>query len=329
MHYSRLARHGTTDTPKATVVCERCTIKWEWIVVGKYPKYCPTCRPLVQAENVSQWGKAHKRKACKECGVVPQNCVGRGCISKLGLCNPCTAKRRYIVKEKQCKLCFKTKSRDQFYFGANFTDGIDPRCKECRAEQERAKALHILRPCECCGKQKVLDSDKPYYGKRYRCPHPHKKCPQCKECVALTDIAANGAWCRRCDATNQRERRKLYPEQYNNEDSRLRGRMRNSWRREKINLLTPEDKKETFEYRKKIQNDRCFYCGALGSTDDHYFSLSQGGTDHWWNLVRACQFCNFSKSDKCGDCFIAKEPCACEVLRVLDEESYLTFRFEF
>ena len=29
------------------------------------------------------------------------------------------------------------------------------------------------------------------------------------------------------------------------------------------------------------------------------------GTDNWWNLVRACQWCNLSKGPKNGDEFIA------------------------
>jgi hypothetical protein len=58
-------------------------------------------------------------------------------------------------------------------------------------------------------------------------------------------------------------------------------------------------------YREAIANDPCFYCGAAGEQDDHYVSLARGGTDHWWNLVRACQRCNCQKCDRSGDEFIA------------------------
>jgi 5-methylcytosine-specific restriction endonuclease McrA len=56
-------------------------------------------------------------------------------------------------------------------------------------------------------------------------------------------------------------------------------------------------------YRKAIKNDPCFYCGEPGEHDDHYQALADGGTDHWWNLVRACRKCNQSKHTTHGDTF--------------------------
>ena len=42
-------------------------------------------------------------------------------------------------------------------------------------------------------------------------------------------------------------------------------------------------------YRLAIRNDPCFYCGSPETAHvDHFFPLAKGGTDHWWNLVRAC-----------------------------------------
>jgi HNH endonuclease len=58
-------------------------------------------------------------------------------------------------------------------------------------------------------------------------------------------------------------------------------------------------------YRKAIANDLCFYCGRPGEHDDHYVPLAIGGTDHWWNLVRACRLCNQHKHAQHGDDFIA------------------------
>jgi hypothetical protein len=58
-------------------------------------------------------------------------------------------------------------------------------------------------------------------------------------------------------------------------------------------------------YRKAIANDPCFYCGDLGEQDDHYNPLAKGGTDHWWNLVRACISCNYHKHDMHGDDFLS------------------------
>lgn len=61
------------------------------------------------------------------------------------------------------------------------------------------------------------------------------------------------------------------------------------------------------EYRRATVGDPCFYCGATGTTDvDHFFPLAKGGTDHWWNLRRACEPCNSRKWARCGTWFILK-----------------------
>jgi 5-methylcytosine-specific restriction endonuclease McrA len=56
-------------------------------------------------------------------------------------------------------------------------------------------------------------------------------------------------------------------------------------------------------YRLAIAGDPCFYCGGPGEEDDHYQALAAGGTDHWWNLVRACRSCNARKNAMHGDEF--------------------------
>ena len=79
----------------------------------------------------------------------------------------------------------------------------------------------------------------------------------------------------------------------------------NARRRVKIKInMTAEDRDLSVEYRKAIAHDPCFYCGKPGEHDDHYISLANGGTDHWWNLVRACAWCNHSKHTMNGDEFI-------------------------
>jgi 5-methylcytosine-specific restriction endonuclease McrA len=55
------------------------------------------------------------------------------------------------------------------------------------------------------------------------------------------------------------------------------------------------DRVLSVEYRKAIANDPCTYCGRPGEQDDHRLPLARGGTDHWWNLHRACTNCNQRK----------------------------------
>jgi 5-methylcytosine-specific restriction endonuclease McrA len=42
----------------------------------------------------------------------------------------------------------------------------------------------------------------------------------------------------------------------------------------------------------------CRYCGRIATHVDHIIPRSAGGSDHLWNLVAACQFCNCSKGAK-------------------------------
>lgn len=77
-------------------------------------------------------------------------------------------------------------------------------------------------------------------------------------------------------------------------------------RRQRISVaMTAEERAESAEWRKLIKDDPCFYCGALETHHvDHYISLANGGTDHWWNLVRACSPCNLRKGRMNGDDFL-------------------------
>lgn len=61
------------------------------------------------------------------------------------------------------------------------------------------------------------------------------------------------------------------------------------------------------EYRRAIRHDRCFYCGSPDTDHvDHFFPLAKGGTDHFFNLVRACRKCNLSKNTMCGTAFLLR-----------------------
>jgi hypothetical protein len=78
-----------------------------------------------------------------------------------------------------------------------------------------------------------------------------------------------------------------------------------SARRRYRQKLSKQDAMITAEYRLAIAKDPCWYCNDIGAImhDDHYFPLGKGGTDHWFNLVRACDTCNFSKGSRCGTWF--------------------------
>lgn len=65
-------------------------------------------------------------------------------------------------------------------------------------------------------------------------------------------------------------------------------------------FMSSVDKDISIEYRKAIKADPCKYCRRQDDsmTVDHVVPLSKNGTDHWFNLVPACQSCNSSKGNK-------------------------------
>ncbi len=66
------------------------------------------------------------------------------------------------------------------------------------------------------------------------------------------------------------------------------------------------DRALSADYRRAIAKDPCRYCGGRAAADDHFFPIAKGGTDHWWNLVRACAGCNLSKRARCGTWFMLR-----------------------
>lgn len=71
-------------------------------------------------------------------------------------------------------------------------------------------------------------------------------------------------------------------------------------RRRQAELVSMDamDRMLSVAYRVAIRDDQCTYCGGIGEEDDHVVPLKRGGTDHWWNLTRACAPCNRSKGSK-------------------------------
>lgn len=60
-------------------------------------------------------------------------------------------------------------------------------------------------------------------------------------------------------------------------------------------------------YRQAIKGDPCYYCGSpVTHHVDHFFPLAKGGTDHFWNLVRACERDNLSKHAQCGTAYLLR-----------------------
>lgn len=77
-------------------------------------------------------------------------------------------------------------------------------------------------------------------------------------------------------------------------------------RRQLRDGLTRAERSLSNTYRRVIANDPCWYCGSPGIHFDHFYPVSKGGTDHWWNLVRACADCNLRKFTRCGTWYLLR-----------------------
>lgn len=162
-----------------------------------------------------------------------------------------------------------------------------------------------------------------------------KNCSKCRTSKEVSEFQRNKArsdgydhYCKPCRSEDSRQRRERNPEKfrqaykdwyYNNHDyakSRVQDyhRKHAEWSRAQRGLrisrsrhaMSELDHSISLEYRKAIANDACFYCGQRAEQmhDDHMNPLSRGGTDHWWNLVRACAPCNLRKGAKTAQEFI-------------------------
>ncbi|HEX3960424.1 MAG TPA: hypothetical protein VHZ03_27935 [Trebonia sp.] len=79
--------------------------------------------------------------------------------------------------------------------------------------------------------------------------------------------------------------------------------------------MSDEDCRLSRLFRQVSKGFPCFYCGApvpVGTKPhelEHFFPLGLLGTDHWWNLLRACRACNRGPGGKgktCGTAFLLR-----------------------
>jgi hypothetical protein len=82
----------------------------------------------------------------------------------------------------------------------------------------------------------------------------------------------------------------------------------NARRRVRVRVdMSAEDRRLSVDRRKEIKGNPCFYCGSAETHHvDHYYPIDKGGTDHFWNLVRACESCNCRKNATCGTAFLLR-----------------------
>lgn len=174
---------------------------------------------------------------------------------------------------KTCSKCKQLKSKEQFSKQAKARDGLQGKCKQCVSEYTKAhyaknpdaKKQKVKERYEKIGQAEWYGSRRSWYQEYYQ---------KNKERISRRNAEY---------AKNNREVRKGIKARY-------RARL--------VQGMSKLDRKKSTLHRKRIKDDPCFYCKRFTPEmhDDHYYPLSKGGTDHWFNLVRACSTCNQKKN---------------------------------
>lgn len=174
---------------------------------------------------------------------------------------------------KTCRVCGTSKGVSEFNIQKSSPDGLQNKCRQCASEYNKARykdkgteiRKKVAERVENLGGNSVLyERRRVYYQKRYQ---------DNKEEILKRQRA------------------------YERANPHVRAGI-NARRRSRTVILTPLDKKKSLLWREKIKNNPCYYCNLKTEEMhyDHYFALKLGGTDHWWNIVRACSDCNWLKS---------------------------------
>lgn len=174
---------------------------------------------------------------------------------------------------KYCAKCKKLKPFSEYNKKSSRPDGLQERCRDCfreyNSQRYKEKKDFLTAQINAYVERKggysaVYESRREYYQKRYQ---------ENKETILL----------------KQRE--------YERANPHVRAGI-NARRRATTKKMTALDKRKSHLHRLRIANDLCYYCGGCTPEMhyDHVYPISKGGTDHWFNLVRACEPCNKSKS---------------------------------
>ncbi|MFD3740484.1 HNH endonuclease [Streptomyces sp. NPDC058629] len=308
MHYQRMRTHGTTDLParpKATP--KPCSVEGcenDHLARGLCNRHY---QRMTLKDSVAD-PAPRSRSVCsvEDCGDLS---VGRGlCVKHYGrfMRHGSTDKlvrQRTVCSVEACDRFTKAEGLCELHLrrARKGTDLLAPK----RTPRQGCDAEGCDQPHHCRGLCKR------HYHERYTTPKSAQYEQARRERVAAMspqEKAALREERRRYYQMNRkriREQRKdAYVRQYAEDPAPWRAAK--SRRRMRLGQqISREDARISTDYRRAIANDPCFYCGQSEThCVDHFFPLARGGTDHWWNLVRACVSCNASKHAKCGTRFM-------------------------
>jgi hypothetical protein len=222
-------------------------------------------------------GRVYKSRTCEDCPAVyiPLSSQQKRCAE----CQP--AYDRKLSRERQAR---KRKAAYKPRFCADCTTELPPPNGSARPRErcEPCAALRIAEYDRARNKERSADGSRKVWDARWRDSHREE--------------------------INEANR------QYKHEHPEVDAAS-NARRRHRLTVrMTAGDRDLSVAYRLATKRDPCFYCGAPAPVRkshelDHFFPISKGGTDHWFNLVRACLKCNRGpggKLSRCGTAFMLR-----------------------
>lgn len=212
-------------------------------------------------------GRVYKPRKCEDCPVVfePRSSQQKRCAG-------CQRERTLYLKREDEKRRNSAKRKPRY-------------CATCDAELPVYWGSHS-RHCDTC---------RPAYK---------KELAREKRAEYIAD-GRNKQWQRKyalANAETIRESRRRFRQAHPEGDAAALHRRR---MRLEAGKLDATERLLSALYRRAIRQDPCFYCGTTDTQCvDHYFAIAKGGSDRWFNLVRACRKCNLSKGTLCGTAFL-------------------------
>ncbi len=121
----------------------------------------------------------------------------KGLLEKLGEREQ--AKRDKAIEKKTCKDCGQEKDVSHFWTHKKTQDGLDPRCKECKTEQQRQRRKNKT------SKKRNIPRPQSHYTR-------YKVCARCQSIKRFTEFNINrkssdgvSSWCKECNRERSRE----------------------------------------------------------------------------------------------------------------------------
>ena len=298
-----IAKNAGVDPSSLSKACRKCG---ETKALVHYKKDDRRPDGRVSACNECQWASLTKeqrdnlnakkrRRYATDSGFRAKILAGkhkRAAANKLKAFNP--------PNEKRCYKCKETKPGADFYRDSTKDDGLDSRCKQCAAHeqrQRRSKKKPAGIPSTVPANRRVVDRQE--FEQQTTLDVLTKLSAKLSRQISAKNIQARKSLDRyhrlKSDPDFIDACRKSSAKYKKTERGRAQRSLNRHARRAAAGKCSPEQRDARFEYH----DNKCVFCGSTEDlTLEHLIPVSKGGTNWPANLAPACYSCNSRKGAK-------------------------------